>query len=87
VKVKPSKEIWEYYRGEVTTLTVVSSIADRMGGYYISYSANALLKDLTLLTEKGGVNKIARQLVSHYLHEKFHRGIEVDIIIPPLEAK
>ncbi len=83
-KIKPSKEIWKYFNGDITPLQIVSAIADRYGGYHISYSANELLKDLGFLTLKGMPNKKGRELVAWYLHEKYHGTIEEIVVINPL---
>jgi len=74
-ELKPSKQMWKYWKGDITELLIVSSIADRMGGFHISYSSNELLKDLNLITKAGRPNKKARELVAWYLHEKYHKSI------------
>jgi len=85
--------MWEYMtrpeiKGEITALQVASALADRWYGYGISYSANELLKDLNLLTEKGVPNKRGREVVAIYLHEKYHRNFEgIKIIKPKTKPK
>jgi len=83
INLYPSLSIWNYYNRDITTLEVVSAIADKMAGYYISYSATELLKDLKLLTKKGRPNKEAKEIVSAYLHEKFHNDADAVSIINP----
>jgi len=83
MEIKPSKEIWNYFKADITPLSVVSALADRCGGYHISYSANELLKDLRLLTSCGLPNKKGRQLVAWYLHEEYHGSIQKIVVVPP----
>lgn len=88
-ELKPSKAMWEYYfkaqweRQNITPLSVASALADKLGGYHISYTANEVLKDLGLLTKSGRPNKEGREALAHYLHEKFHRGTDGIKIVPP----
>lgn len=82
-EIKPSLEIWNYFKGDITSLQVVTYIADIIGGYHVSYSAKELLKDLKLLTKKGRPTKEARRLVAWYLHEKYHRSINPLVVIDP----
>lgn len=86
--IKPSLSIWNYFKGDITAELIVSSIADRMGGYHISYSATELLKDIKVYTPSGKINKYGREIVAHYLHEKYHRNKDsIDIINPTKEMK
>jgi hypothetical protein len=89
MELRPSIEIWEYFsRSEIngkpiTGLQVASALADINYGYHISYSAKELLKDLDLIKKDGCPNKKGKEVISHYLHEKYHRNVEgVKIIIP-----
>jgi hypothetical protein len=89
-ELRPSWQIWKYFNGvQITPLLVVSSCADRLGGYHISYSAEELLKDLGLVTDKGAINKRGRELIAAYLHEKYHKSFGCDPvkIIPPTESE
>ena len=77
--LRPSKEMWEYYnsvsaKGSISPLGIASAIADKIGGYHISHTANEVLRDLDLLDKKDNPNKEAREVLAAYLHEKFHRG-------------
>lgn len=82
-ELKPSLSMWKYWKGSITTLLIVSSIADRMGGFHISYSSNELLKDLKLVTSSGAPNKKAREIVAWYLHEKYHKSVCPIKVIDP----
>lgn len=84
-QIKPSLKMWKYWGDQkITPLMVVSSIADKKAGYHISYSAHELLKDLSLLTPKGNLNKEAHDLIAIYLHYKFHaNGHEAIEVIDP----
>ena len=83
MKIKPSIAIWNYYKGDITPIKVVSAIGDRIGGYHISYSANELLKDLNFITPKGNVTKEAKRLLAWYLHEICHKSIEPVVVVDP----
>ena len=54
-QICPSKEIWDYYNRDgvsskgITLGLILSSIADVIAGYHISYSATELLKDLDFI--------------------------------------
>lgn len=88
-KLKPTKSMWRYYGDDGTAITadlVCSSIADKLAGYHISYSATELLKDLKLLTPKGKVNRDGLKALSHHLHERYHRGRDGVIIVNPNEG-
>lgn len=75
--------MWKYMKGDITPLRIVSAIADRAGGFHISYSATEMLKDLYLLTPKDMPTKHARELVAWYLHEKYHKSICPITVIDP----
>lgn len=83
MELKPSKEIWDYTKGNITVLFVCSAIADKLGGFHISYTANEVLKDLGLLSNKGNPNKKAKEVLALYLHGRFHGGREQVAITPP----
>jgi hypothetical protein len=83
-KLRPSKEIWNYFKGDITALRITSSIADLIAGYGISYSAMELLKDMHLVSNKMRPNKQAKVILLAYLHEKFHRDRSGVIIVSPL---
>lgn len=78
--LRPSKHMWDYYvkvnsgKG-ITALSIASAIADRLGGYHISYTATEVLKDLGLLDQNDNPNSEAKEVLAAYLHEKFHRGV------------
>lgn len=82
-ELKPSLAMWKYWKGDITVELIVSSIADRMGGFHISYSSSELLKDLDLVNATGRPNKQARQIVAWYLHEKYHKSICPITVIEP----
>lgn len=69
--------------GDITALSVCSAIADKIGGFYISHTANEVLKDLGLLSNKGNPNKKAKEVLALYLHGRFHGGREQVVIVPP----
>lgn len=89
----PSKGIWDYYnRGcnsgyGITISLILSSIADVIAGYHISYSATELLKDLGYINiskNKKTINKKGLLILSHELHERHHRGVKTyHIIVNP----
>ena len=84
-KVKPSRVIWDYYdnRPTITLDLIYTSIADKIAGYAISYSARELLKDLGYLTEKNNINKKGKVLLAHHLHDYYHRGKSSVILVSP----
>lgn len=94
-ELRPSKEIWKYFsrvNGEldttnvpITGLQIASGLVDRYAGYHISYSMTELLKDLNLIDKKGLPNKAGKEVMAHYLHEKYHRNREGVVIINPFE--
>jgi len=85
-KLEPSEEIWIYFRGEITSLQVACGLADRVGGYHISYSMTQLLLDLNLITPKThNLNKVGKRVLAHYLHREYHGpqcDIKVEVINP-----
>lgn len=81
--LKPSLEIWKWYKGDISDKLIISSIADKIAGYHISYSATELLRDLGLLTSEGQINKKAKMILAHQLHEKYHRKSDNIVIIDP----
>jgi hypothetical protein len=83
VELHPSRQIWDYFKGDITPLHVVSAVADVNAGYHISYSARELLKDLKMLSPMGKVNRKARLAVAHYLHAKHHKSIEDLTVVQP----
>lgn len=92
-EIRPSKEMWDYYTrtgSEITVDLILSSLADRLNGNHISYSATELLKDLDLLAKekdssmrRDRVNKLGRQVLSRELHNRFHSYGEYYKIINP----
>jgi hypothetical protein len=82
--LKPSKSIWNWYKGNITSELIICLIAVKLAGYGISYSGEELLKDLKLVNSKGVVNKKGRFVLAHELHEKYHRKRESIVIINPL---
>lgn len=96
--ITPSKSIWDYYNrshwapslrsGGITVDLIMTSIADVLGGYHISYSATELLIDLEYLRVNNGkrtITKKARLFLAHELHERYHRGVkEYHIILKPI---
>jgi hypothetical protein len=75
--LEPSKDAMCLYlgyskRGVLTVLGLMSSITDLLAGNHISHTAKEALKDLKLLTPSGKPNKRAKEILAHYLHEKFH---------------
>jgi hypothetical protein len=74
-KIYISGEIQNYYIRTGTKITIdliVSSIADKLAGYHLSYSANELLKDIKVLTKKDKINKKGLLILSHHLHYTYH---------------
>lgn len=86
-EIRPSESIWNYFKGEISVLTVVRSLADRYGGYHISYSANELLKDLKLLNKNDMPNKRGRELIALFLHEMEFGSIEKLRVIEPQTSR
>jgi hypothetical protein len=94
-QIKPSKSIWDYYKRGcnngfgITVDLVISSIADVMYGYGISYSATELLLDLGYLRRTGSkksITKAGKMILSHELHERYHRGLkQFHVIVNPHE--
>jgi len=94
-EIKPSKMMWDYYNRKevkadgITVDQVISAIADVMAGYFISYSAKKLLKDLGYLKEvkkETTVTKEGRLVLAHELHERYHRGLkQYHVIVNPHE--
>ena len=86
--IKPSKSIWIYFKGEITPDLICSSIADKIAGYGISYSAMELLKDLKLISlNTNKINQAGRVVLSHHLHERYHRCEDGIVIINPMVDK
>ena len=82
--LEPSKEIWNYYKGKITLDLILSSIADVIANYYISYSAKELLKDLKLITPKNKINIRGKKILAHHLHDKYHHNSESVCVVNPL---
>lgn len=79
----PSIEIWDYFKGDISIDLITSSIADKMAGFHISYSANELLKDLDLLTPKGAVSKRGLMTLARSLHWRYHAKTNSVAIVNP----
>lgn len=97
-EIRPSKEIWDYYMRDgvpgITVDLILSSLADINYGYYISYSASELLKDLELVdtkiikgVHKIKINKLGRQVLARELHSRYHRKTSFYILIDPSGTK
>ena len=86
----PSSGIWDYYirsRSEITIELILSSIADKIAGYHISYSAEELLRDLGLVTKNGKINKKGFLVLSHSLYYSYHKHSKRINIIEPKTLK
>ena len=79
--LNPSKQMWDYMRGDITPLQVVCAIADKLAGFHISYSNNELLKDLSLLSKSGKPNKRARELMAWHIHNLYFKSLPNDLEI------
>ena len=75
--------MWEWYKGDITIELILSIIADKIAGYGVSYSANELLKDLELVSNKGNINKKGKLVMAHQLHDKYHHNRNSMVIINP----
>lgn len=88
MKLYPSKEIYDYFKGNITSLQVVCYLSDSIAGFGISYSAKELLKSLNLLSEDGKrVNKQGKLALSAYLHYEYHKSTEPLIIVHPVDGE
>lgn len=83
IELRPSVEMWNYTKGDITPLGVATFVANRVAGYAISYTAKEILRDLGLITKNGNINKKAKEVMSNYLHEKYHRDRCEIVVINP----
>ena len=65
LEITPSIEMHNYYK-RCSIKDLAKALVDKLAGYYISHSITEYLKDVSLITKKGNINKNGKHFIHFY---------------------